>query len=78
MDKKAHVATCKMLIVNVYIVVFEAINWANNVLTQFHDFSSMTGLFDNDSQSKGRSTKKSQERWPKYLHFGCMISETVS
>jgi hypothetical protein len=48
--------------------MFEAINRANNFLTQFHDFSTMIEHFDNDSQSKGRSTKKDKEMWLKYQH----------
>jgi len=58
-------------------MMFEAINWANNLLTQFHGFSTMSEIFDNDSQSKGRSTKKNKEIWPNSITRGCMIPKTV-
>jgi hypothetical protein len=58
-------------------VNLEAVHRANNFLTQFDDFSTMTELFDNDSQSKGRSTKKSKGGGRNTFTRGGMIPETV-
>jgi hypothetical protein len=64
--------------INEFFITLETIHRANNFLTQFHDFSTMTELFDNDSQAKGRSTKKSKGGGRNTVTRGRVIPETVS